>query len=269
MVGEISISTGGGLMGQADQNLISVVQAKFKEVETMFKGWVAKHSLLVEAAVATVTGGAKGAVCGALMWTVYGDYASLLVTRPLTSKSDTMASLKLALDHPGGPLVHARNFAIMIGVSTGISCVMRRVRGKKDVQTSMAAAFGSGAMFSLVSRAGGPNQAVNAVTCGLVFALVQGGVFQLCQELPEQPQLGQKLSQELQAEDLNYIKTRLMLRDLGLQNYEKNFKRGLLSDSTLALLNDGALKDLNIPPGPRLRILDHIEGHPELKERQK
>ena len=43
----------------------------------------------------------------------------------------------------------------------------------------MVAAFGSGAMFSLVSGIGGPNQATNAVTSGLFFALVQGGLFQV------------------------------------------------------------------------------------------
>lgn len=43
----------------------------------------------------------------------------------------------------------------------------------------MAAAFGSGAMFSLVSGMGGPNQAANAVTSGLFFALVQGGLYQV------------------------------------------------------------------------------------------
>ena len=43
----------------------------------------------------------------------------------------------------------------------------------------MLAAFGSGAMFSLVSGVGGPNQAANAVTSGLFFALVQGGLFQV------------------------------------------------------------------------------------------
>lgn len=43
----------------------------------------------------------------------------------------------------------------------------------------MVAAFGSGAMFSLVSGIGGPNQAANAVSSGLFFALVQGGLFQV------------------------------------------------------------------------------------------
>ena len=44
---------------------------------------------------------------------------------------------------------------------------------------SMVAAFGSGAMFSLVSGMGGPNQATNVITSGLFFALIQGGIFQV------------------------------------------------------------------------------------------
>ena len=43
----------------------------------------------------------------------------------------------------------------------------------------MVAAFGSGAMFSLVSGMGGPNNATNAITSGLFFALVQGGLFKV------------------------------------------------------------------------------------------
>ncbi|MCI25910.1 mitochondrial-like import inner membrane translocase subunit TIM17/TIM22/TIM23 family protein, partial [Trifolium medium] len=70
--------------------------------------------------------------------------------------------------------------------------------------------------------------------------------------------VGQKFSQPA-AEDINYAKTRSMLNNLGLQNYEKNFKKGLLSDNTLPLLNDSALRDVKIPPGPRLLILDQIQ----------
>lgn len=47
------------------------------------------------------------------------------------------------------------------------------------ISDSMVAAFGSGAMFSLVSGMGGPNQAANVVTSGLFFALVQGGLFKV------------------------------------------------------------------------------------------
>ncbi|KAL2249121.1 UNVERIFIED_CONTAM: Chloroplastic import inner membrane translocase subunit HP30-2 [Sesamum indicum] len=268
----------GGLMGQVEQNPIAVVQAKLKEVETRFKGWLAKQSLPVEAAVVTATSGAQGAAIGGFMGTLTGDASSLVTPPPnaVNLNPDAMASLKQAQALAGGPLVQARNFAVMTGVNAGISCIMRRLRGKEDVQSSMVAAFGSGAMFSLVSGMGGPNQAANAVTSGLFFALVQGGIFQL----------GQKFSQP-PTEDVYYVKTRSMLSNLGLQNYEKNFKKGLLTDNTLPLLTDSALRDVNIPPGPRLLILDHIERYrpnswksgnlihsyisrsPELKERRR
>lgn len=32
-------------------------------------------------------------------------------------------------------MVQARNFAVMTGVNAGITCVMKRVRGKEDVQS--------------------------------------------------------------------------------------------------------------------------------------
>ncbi|KAL0358815.1 UNVERIFIED_CONTAM: Chloroplastic import inner membrane translocase subunit HP30-2 [Sesamum angustifolium] len=228
----------GGLMGQVEQNPIAVVQAKLKEVETRFKGWLAKQSLPVEAAVVTATSGAQGAAIGGFMGTLTGDASSLVTPPPnaVNLNPDAMASLKQAQALAGGPLVQARNFAVMTGVNAGISCIMRRLRGKEDVQSSMVAAFGSGAMFSLVSGMGGPNQAANAVTSGLFFALVQGGIFQL----------GQKFSQP-PTEDVYYVKTRSMLSNLGLQNYEKNFKKGLLTDNTLPLLTDSALRDVNIP----------------------
>ncbi|KAG8381636.1 hypothetical protein BUALT_Bualt06G0142200 [Buddleja alternifolia] len=252
----------GGLMA-AEQNPIAVVQAKFKEVEIRFRAWLAKQSLPVEAAVVTTTSAAQGAAIGAFMGTLTGDASSLISPPPNAANfnPEAMASLKQAQALAGGPLIQARNFAVMTGVNAGISCVMKRLRGKEDVQSSMVAAFGSGALFSLVSGGvggAGPNMAANAVTSGLFFALVQGGIFQL----------GQKFSQP-PAEDLYYVKTRSMLSSLGLQNYEKNFKKGLLNDNTLPLLTDSALRDVKIPPGPRLLILDHIERDPEVKERRR
>jgi len=118
---------------------------------------------------------------------------------------------------------------------------------------SMAAAFGSGALFSIVSGMGTPNPVANAITTGVAFAVFQGGFFMI----------GQKFSQP-QSEDTYYSRGRSMLQSLGLQNYEKNFKKGLLTDQTLPLLTDSALRDVKIPPGPRLLILDHIKRDPEL-----
>ncbi|XP_027330112.1 chloroplastic import inner membrane translocase subunit HP30-2-like [Abrus precatorius] len=241
------------------QNPIEQLQTRFKELENGFRLWLSKQSLPVEAAVVTTTSAAQGAAIGAFMGTLTADASSTFPTPPPNASLNpqAMASLKQAQALSGGPLIQARNFAVMTGVNAGISCVLKRLRGKEDVQSSMAAAFGSGAMFSLVSGMGGPNQAANAVTSGLFFALVQGGLFQI----------GQKFSQP-PAEDIHYSKTRHMLHNLGLQNYEKNFKKGLLTDNTLPLLTDSALRDVRIPPGPRLLILDHIQRDPDLREKR-
>lgn len=50
-------------------------------------------------------------------------------------------------------------------------------------------------------------------------------------------QLGQKFNKPPE-EDVFYARTRNMLTSLGLQHYERNFKKGLLTDNTLPLLTD-------------------------------
>ncbi|CAN1248275.1 Chloroplastic import inner membrane translocase subunit HP30-2 [Linum perenne] len=232
----------------SNQNPIQSLQLKYKELETSFKTWVSQQSIPVEAAIVTTTGAIQGAAIGGLMGTFTGDMPQASLN------PQAMASFKQAQALAGGPLAQARNFAVMTGANAGIACVMRRVRGKDDVQSSMVAAFGSGALFSLVSGVGGPNPAANALSSGFFFALVQGGLYQL----------GQKFSQP-PGEDLHYARTRSMLSKLGIPNYEKNFKKGLLNDNTLPLLTDSALRDVKIPPGPRLLILDHVQRDPEMR----
>ncbi|KAL9263289.1 Chloroplastic import inner membrane translocase subunit HP30-2-like protein [Drosera capensis] len=225
------------------ENPIVAVQAKFKELETGFKTWLSKQSIAVEAAVVTATSAVQGAAIGAFMGTITGDVSTTLPPPDPSLGPQALASFQQAQALAGGPLIQARNFAVMTGVNAGISSVMKRLRGKDDVQTSMVAAFGSGAMFSLVSGMGSPNQLQNVITSGIFFALVQGGIFTVAQKFSVPP-----------TEDLFYTRTRSMLSSLGLQNYEKNFKRGL------------ALRDVKIPPGPRLLILDHIQRDTELQE---
>ncbi|KAL5574182.1 hypothetical protein UlMin_023779 [Ulmus minor] len=241
----------------ANQNLIEQLQARFKELESGFKAWLAKQSLSVEAAVITATSTAQGAAIGGFMVTLTNDLTfgilnidifNTLPTPPQANLTpQAMASFKQAQALAGGPFVQTRNFAVMTGVNAGISCVMRRLRGKEDVQSS----------YVFFGEWHGPNQAANAVTSGLFFALVQGGLCQLGQQFSQPP-----------TEDIYYSKTRSMLSNLGLQNYEKNFKKGLLSDSTLRLLTDSGLRDVKIPPGPRLLIIDHIQRDPKLKGRR-
>lgn len=155
--------------------------------------------------------------------------------------------------------MQARNFAVMSGTNAGISCVMRRIRGVEDIQGSMAAAFGSGVIFSLVSGMGTPNPVASAITSGVGFAVFQGGFFMI----------GQRFSKPEGVSETNYYaKTSSMLQNLGLEKYEKNFKKGLLTDHTLPLLTDSALKDVKIPPGPRLIILDQIKRDSGLAKAQ-
>lgn len=240
------------------QNPIEQLQVKLKEFENGFRAWLTKQPLPVEAAVVTSASAAQGGAMGAMLGFLSKDLSSSITAPPEASLNpQAMASLKQAQALSGGPAIQARNFAIMTGVNAGISCVMKRLRGKEDIQSNMVAAFGSGAVFSLVSGMGGPNQVANAISSGLAFAVVQAGIFKV----------GQKFSQP-PAEDPYYVRTRSMLNKLGLQNYEKNFKRGLLTDNTLPLLTDSALRDVKIPPGPRLLILDHIQRDAELRERR-
>ncbi|KAK0588785.1 hypothetical protein LWI29_005480 [Acer saccharum] len=82
-----------------------------------------------------------------------------------------MTSFQQAQTLGGGPLIQACNFAVMTGVNASLSCVMKRVRGKEDVQSSMVATFGYGALFSLVSGMGEANHATNAITFGIFFAV--------------------------------------------------------------------------------------------------
>ncbi|XP_021725737.1 uncharacterized protein LOC110692954 [Chenopodium quinoa] len=247
--------------GLIQQNPITQIQSEIKKLEVNVKSWLSKQSIPVEAAVVTAGGAIQGALIGGLMGTFTQDLSSSMPMQPPPGSLDpnAMASLKQAQALSGGPLVQARNFAVMTGVNVGISTVLRRIKGKEDVWSSMAAAFGSGAMFSLVSGMGGPNQVSSAVSSGAFFALAQGGIYKL----------GEKFSKPVVEDDPFYAKTRSLLFSLGLQSYEKNFKKGLLNDRTLPLLNDSALRDVKIPPGPRLLILDQIERDPELKERRK
>ncbi|AQK71387.1 Mitochondrial import inner membrane translocase subunit Tim17/Tim22/Tim23 family protein [Zea mays] len=267
----------GGLRGVS--NPLEEWSGRVKAIEAGFRAWMAKQPIQIEAAVTTAVGAVQGGALGGLMGSLTADGGSPfpIPQPPPNANPEAMASFKQAQALAGGPLVQARNFAVMTGANAGISCVMRRIRGKEDIQGrwGMAAAFGSGALFSIVSGMGTPNPVANAVTTGVAFAVFQGGFFMFIaisslREIELETgmlsylwKIGQKFSKP-PSEDTYYSRTRSMLHKLGLEKYEKNFKRGLLNDQTLPLLTDSALRDVKIPPGPRLLILDQIKRDPEL-----
>ncbi|XP_039032785.1 chloroplastic import inner membrane translocase subunit HP30-1-like [Hibiscus syriacus] len=69
-----------GMVVMPQQNPLEQLQAKFKEVDNTFRGWLAKQSLPVEAAVVTTTSAAQGAAIGAFMGTLTNDVSSSLPT---------------------------------------------------------------------------------------------------------------------------------------------------------------------------------------------
>lgn len=81
-----------------EQNPIALVQSKFKEVEVKFRGWLAKQTLPVEAAVVTVTSAAQGAAIGGFMGTITGDVSTLVPPPPTAAglNPDALNSLKQA-----------------------------------------------------------------------------------------------------------------------------------------------------------------------------
>ena len=154
----------------------------------------------------------------------------------------------------------ARNFAVMYSVNEGVNTFMRRSRGVKDIQNTMVAGFASGACFSLVSGIGAaastmpPGAAANplmsAFSAGVVFSLFQAGFYKLGETFG-----GPK------TEDTEYMRVKAMLTHLGMTKYEKNVRKALLNDATLMLWDSPSLQEANVPPGPRLLILSHINHY--------
>lgn len=233
------------------------LQQRWKEVQEKVKAlaqgnelnaWLRQQSAPVEIALTTAINSVQGAALGGLMGVLTRDLRTAFPAQPQGLPPEAISSFQQAQALSGGPFVQARNFAVMTGVNSGIACAMKRARGGvEDLQTSVVSAFGSGIMFSLVSGVGGPDKLSNALMTGAFFALIQGGMYKLGKSAQPPPN------------DLFYANGKTMLRTLGLERYEKNFKKGLLTDNTLSLLSDSALQDIKIPPGPRLLILDYVK----------
>ena len=162
----------------------------------------------------------------------------------------------------GGSAVTARNFAVMTGTHALVSSTLKKYRnGVEDLKGNMFASFTSGAAFSLVSTLGNPaaaaaNPVGPAITTGIGFAVFQGGFYALGKRFaPDKA----KESDDAAA----FYRTDQMLDTLNLTKYKRNFRKGLLADTTLPLLTDSALHEVNVPAGPRLLILDHVGTYRE------
>ncbi|GJS54150.1 chloroplastic import inner membrane translocase subunit HP30-2-like protein [Tanacetum coccineum] len=201
-----------------------------------FTNWVSKQSLPVEAAMTTLTGAFRGAVMGVVVDVLFeGGCSAGSIQSPSQGGSIRPEVLTFVGGYKpllqsfilGNTLEQARNFAVMTGVNAGISCVMKRLRGKEDMKTRMVSGFGSGVMVSLVSGMRGPS----VMSIGVLFAAVNCAMLKL--EEHASPQ---------QAEDIAPDKTKGMFSSigigLGLDHYPMSFNRGLLTENTLPSQTD-------------------------------
>ncbi|XP_071720778.1 chloroplastic import inner membrane translocase subunit HP30-2-like [Rutidosis leptorrhynchoides] len=118
------------------------------------------------------------------------------------------------------------------------------------------AGFGSGVMLSLVSGMRGQN----AISVGLFIALLKGGACKVKEKVKTKVK---EKSLRQQAEDAKYKRIKRMLTSLGLTRYENNFKRNDLHDAYFLSLHYTGLREVGIPVGKSIAILDHIRlyGH--------
>ena len=162
----------------------------------------------------------------------------------------------------GPPKVLALNLAVFTAVQGGLTLAVKRYRGVDDIQTNMIGMFGAVAALSLTTNLSGGQSATpgqvkpttftgyitDAARTGILFAALNGAFMQA----------GQWFSGKNTSEDVYYFHTVSMLRILGLEKYERNFRKGLLMDDCLTLLSESSLREVKIPPGPRLKILNYV-----------
>ncbi|GJV92171.1 chloroplastic import inner membrane translocase subunit HP30-2-like protein [Tanacetum coccineum] len=115
-------------------------------------------------------------------------------------------------------MVMACTRGALMGIDAGITGVMKRIRGKEDVHTSMMAGIGAGVLVSLLRG--------RDLTNASHLVLYMGS--RMVKEKFSQPRI----------EDELFKKTSVMLSNLGLGHYEENFKKEFLTDETLPLLSD-------------------------------
>lgn len=97
---------------------------------------------------------------------------------------------------------------------------------------------------------------MGAFSGGTIFGLIQGAFYKIGESFT-----GPKV------DETSYLRTKYMLQQLALTDFERNFKDNRLDDTTLMLLSDSALKEAKVPPGPRLRILNYVDYYRSQQQR--
>ncbi|KAK9788577.1 hypothetical protein WJX73_007463 [Symbiochloris irregularis] len=239
-------------------SFIRSVQQNWRQpqvLKTQLDSWVTKSPPAIESLMATLSGGFQGAALGGVMGQMTSMDPNQANKMAAGAANPDIQKQMMALQQ-GGPWVQARNFAVFSGVSAGLNTLMKRVRKVDDVRNTMVAGFGSGVCFSLVSGMAGPNALQGAFTSGVLMALAQAAFYQI----------GATWTKRTKAtESPEYMRVRHLLESLGLATHLKGFQGQQLTDSTIYLWNNSALKSVrSLRAGPRLVLLNHVDRYRHL-----
>ena len=99
-----------------------------QQAQEKFNEWFKKQPLPVEVAFLTAGGSLQGAVLGGVMGTLANNQPKAPPGQPNPFAANPAMG--------GGPLVQARNFAVLTGVNAGLAAAVKKWRGKDDCQTA-------------------------------------------------------------------------------------------------------------------------------------
>eukprot|EP01025_Chloroclados_australasicus_P028085 TRINITY_DN2785_c0_g1_i1.p1 TRINITY_DN2785_c0_g1~~TRINITY_DN2785_c0_g1_i1.p1 ORF type:complete len:250 (-),score=33.62 TRINITY_DN2785_c0_g1_i1:255-1004(-) len=209
-----------------------------EQIKVGVETWIKSQNPVVEVlATATMSAG-QGGLLGYVMGTIS---KSAMNMSPAGQSPEVNKQMQMM--HKGGPLVQARNFAVLLGVQSGLSLALKKARkGKDDIYNTVIAAAGGGAAFALVS--GIPEQA-------LFMAAAFGGFQGLFSWL------GNRMKPE--TKDDQYKQASYLFESLGLGKYSGKLKKGRLTDDTIMLWNNEALQEVGVPVGARLLVMHHLQ----------
>jgi len=232
----------------------------FEGKKAQFEGWLKTQSPAIEIGITTATSALQGGVLGYTLGMVNQNLEKQAANMP--NRPPTMAAGSFS----GPPKVLALNLAVFTAVQGGLTLAVKKYRGEVEpsIQTSMIGMLGAGMALSLTTNLGGqpapPGQVkpttpvgylTDAVRTGVLFAAFNGAFITI----------GNWFTGKNSSQDVNYYHTVGMLTALGLEKYESNFRKGLLTDDCLTLLTASALEEVKVPPGPRLKILNYVDAN--------
>ena len=116
-------------MSEKQLSLPDKLMAGPKRLREQLETWVSRQPPYVEVAVATALGGGQGAFLGTVMGTMtkLDPNAGKMFNPPAGANPEV--AQRMSAIQSGGPLVQARNFAVMTGVNAGLSLAVKRYRG--------------------------------------------------------------------------------------------------------------------------------------------